>query len=77
MVIRKYAKETLSGTFTRSVALVISPEDEWAVCEWLDLEESTPVTYYHNSLVDAMWNIEWWHTSNESHGYKLVDTIRS
>jgi hypothetical protein len=78
MITQVYKKDTLSGPFFRYVSLCMNCEEEheWAVTEWLADTPDTAKTYYHQTLMDALWDIEWWHRSNNEHGYRLIDIKR-
>ena len=78
MITQIYEKQTLSGPFYRYVCLDMNSEEEheWTVTEWLGDTPEMAKTYYHRSLVDALWDIEWWQRSNTDHGYQLIDIKR-
>lgn len=79
MITQVYEKQTLSRPFYRYVSLDMNSEEEhkWAVTEWLEDMPDEARTYYHRSLIDAMWDIEWWQRSNTDHGYLWIKTLRS
>lgn len=79
MITQVYKKQTLSGPFFRFVCLDMNHEEthEWTVTEFLADTPETARTYFHRSLVDAIWDIEWWQRSNTAHGYELISVQRS